>query len=134
MQPQVKEIKVSKNFRITFYLIILCLVIPHTRGRFTSVSVSHDSLVHDSQRNFFHAEPNTFTWRIIWSCLEKRQDRCCVGRDSDPGGIRRFEVPRLPGRVAAPLAFFGQHSLIVYLVHQPVIILLLAALTGTKVL
>jgi uncharacterized membrane protein len=50
------------------------------------------------------------------------------------GGIRRFEVPRLPGRVAAPLAFFGQHSLIVYLVHQPVIILLLSALTGTKVL
>lgn len=57
-----------------------------------------------------------------------------VGEFLYSGGIRRFEGPRLPGRVAAPLAFVGQHSLAIYLVHQPVIILLLAALTGTKVL
>jgi uncharacterized membrane protein len=50
------------------------------------------------------------------------------------GGIRRFEAPHLPQRFALPLVFLGQHSLIIYLVHQPVIILLLAALTGTKVL
>jgi uncharacterized membrane protein len=50
------------------------------------------------------------------------------------GGIRRFEAPHLPDRIAVPLAFLGQHSLLIYLVHQPVIILRLAAMTGTKVL
>ncbi|MDD1683214.1 MAG: DUF1624 domain-containing protein [Methanoregula sp.] len=50
------------------------------------------------------------------------------------GGIRRFTAPHLPDRIAAPLAFLGQHSLVIYLVHQPVIILLLAAMTGTEVL
>jgi uncharacterized membrane protein len=50
------------------------------------------------------------------------------------GGIRRFVAPHLPDRIAEPLAFLGQHSLLIYLVHQPVIILLLAAVTGTKVL
>jgi uncharacterized membrane protein len=51
-----------------------------------------------------------------------------------PGGVRRFAVPHLPDRIAVPLAFLGQHSLVIYLVHQPVIILLLAAVTGTNVL
>jgi uncharacterized membrane protein len=50
------------------------------------------------------------------------------------GGVRRFTAPHLPDRIAAPVAFLGQHSLVIYLVHQPVIILLLAAMTGTKVL
>jgi uncharacterized membrane protein len=50
------------------------------------------------------------------------------------GGVRRFTAPHLPDRIAVPLAFLGQHSLVIYLVHQPVIILLLAAVTGTKVL
>jgi len=50
------------------------------------------------------------------------------------GGVRRFTVPHLPDRIALPLAYLGQHSLVIYLVHQPVIILLLAALTGTRVL
>lgn len=50
------------------------------------------------------------------------------------GGVRRFTVPHLPDRIAVPLSFLGQHSLIIYLIHQPVIILLLAAVTGTKVL
>jgi uncharacterized membrane protein len=50
------------------------------------------------------------------------------------GGIRRFSAPHLPDRIVRPLAFLGQYSLIIYLVHQPVIILLLAAVTGTKVL
>jgi uncharacterized membrane protein len=57
-----------------------------------------------------------------------------VGEFLYSGGIRRFEVPHLPDRIAGPLAFFGQHSLLIYLVHQPVIILLLAAVTGTNVL
>ena len=50
------------------------------------------------------------------------------------GGIRRFEAPQLSDRIVRSLAFLGQYSLIIYLVHQPVIILLLAAVTGTKVL
>jgi uncharacterized membrane protein len=50
------------------------------------------------------------------------------------GGVRRFAVPCLPDRIAVPLSFLGQHSLIIYLIHQPLIILLLAAVTGTKVL
>jgi uncharacterized membrane protein len=50
------------------------------------------------------------------------------------GGVRHFTAPRLPAHVAAPLTFLGRHSLVIYLVHQPVIILLLGAITGTKVL
>lgn len=50
------------------------------------------------------------------------------------GGVRRLAVPYLPDRIAVPLSFLGQHSLVIYLVHQPVIILILAAVTGTKVL
>ena len=57
-----------------------------------------------------------------------------VGEFLYAGGIRRFAAPQLPDRIAEPLAFLGQYSLIIYLVHQPVIILLLAAVTGTKVL
>jgi uncharacterized membrane protein len=57
-----------------------------------------------------------------------------VGEFLYAGGIRRFTAPHLPDRIAEPLAFLGQYSLIIYLVHQPVIILLLAAVTGTKVL
>jgi uncharacterized membrane protein len=50
------------------------------------------------------------------------------------GGIRQFTVPHLPDRIVAPLSFLGRYSLIIYLAHQPVIILLLAAVTGAKVL
>ncbi|RPI39716.1 MAG: DUF1624 domain-containing protein [Methanoregulaceae archaeon] len=50
------------------------------------------------------------------------------------GGIRRFSAPDLPDRMVRPLAILGRYSLIIYLFHQPVIILLLAAVTGTKVL
>jgi len=51
-----------------------------------------------------------------------------------PGGVRSFALPSIPQAAIRLLAFPGRHSLIIYLVHQPVIILLLAALTGTKVL
>jgi uncharacterized membrane protein len=50
------------------------------------------------------------------------------------GGARRFIPPHMPDRVAEPLALLGQYALVIYLIHQPVIILLLAAVTGTKVL
>jgi uncharacterized membrane protein len=51
-----------------------------------------------------------------------------------PKGVRSFTLPQIPEIFVRPLAFMGRHSLIIYLVHQPVIILLIAAVTGTKVL
>lgn len=48
-------------------------------------------------------------------------------------GVRHFTMPRLPDIVVMPLSFLGRHSLLIYLVHQPAIILLLAVLTGTPV-
>ncbi len=49
-------------------------------------------------------------------------------------GVRRFSTPQFPELLVRPLSFLGRHSLVIYLVHQPVIILLLAAVTGAKVL
>jgi len=57
-----------------------------------------------------------------------------VGEFLYSGGVRRFTAPYVPDPVVQPLAFIGRYSLLIYLVHQPVIILLLAAVTGTKVL
>lgn len=50
------------------------------------------------------------------------------------GGVRRFAAPHLPDLPVRALSFLGQHSLVVYLIHQPVIILLLAVMTGIPVL
>jgi uncharacterized membrane protein len=50
------------------------------------------------------------------------------------GGVRQFSLSPLPEFVARPVAFLGRHSIVIYLIHQPVIILLLAMVTGTKVL
>jgi uncharacterized membrane protein len=47
-----------------------------------------------------------------------------------PGGVRRFALPRIPAFFIQPLAWLGRHSLVVYLVHQPLIIVLLAAVFG----
>ena len=57
-----------------------------------------------------------------------------VGEFLYSGGVRQFTVPHLPDRIVRPLSFLGRYSLVIYLVHQPIIILLLAAVTGTKVL
>ena len=51
-----------------------------------------------------------------------------------PDGLRKFTPPQIPAVFTQPLAFLGRHSLLIYLVHQPLIILMLAALTGAKVL
>lgn len=57
-----------------------------------------------------------------------------IGEFLYSGGVRRFMPLHLPDRIVAPVAFLGRHSLVIYLVHQPVILLLLAAVTGTRVL
>jgi uncharacterized membrane protein len=57
-----------------------------------------------------------------------------VGALMYAGGTRHFTLMPLPDLFVWPLSFLGRHSLVIYLVHQPVIILLLALVTGTKVL
>jgi uncharacterized membrane protein len=47
-----------------------------------------------------------------------------------PRGVRKFTLPRIPTFFIQPLASLGRYSLIIYLVHQPIIILLLAAVFG----
>lgn len=45
-----------------------------------------------------------------------------------PSGKRRFSLPETPHIFLRGLAFLGQHSLTIYLVHQPVILAVLFAL------
>ncbi|PKG31543.1 MAG: hypothetical protein CW742_12870 [Methanoregula sp.] len=53
-----------------------------------------------------------------------------VGSLLYPDGTRRFSLPfSLPGW-SSVLEFAGKHSLVIYLVHQPIIILLLLVFTG----
>jgi uncharacterized membrane protein len=50
------------------------------------------------------------------------------------GGTRQFSLRPLPDLLEIPLSFLGRHSLVIYLVHQPLIILFLAAVTGVQIL
>lgn len=50
-----------------------------------------------------------------------------------PDGKRPFPVPQYRTPALTPLAFLGRHSLIIYLVHQPLILLVLQALTATPI-
>lgn len=50
------------------------------------------------------------------------------------GGERHFAIRPLPVFFTGPLSFLGRHSLVIYLLHQPVIILLLGLVTGVRVL
>jgi len=48
-----------------------------------------------------------------------------------PDGKRGFDLPfRLPALIRDPLASAGRHSLLIYLIHQPVIIGLILVFTG----
>ncbi|WNY25954.1 heparan-alpha-glucosaminide N-acetyltransferase [Methanolapillus millepedarum] len=42
-----------------------------------------------------------------------------------PNGVRKFSVPERMPRLLSPFSILGQHSLVIYLIHQPVILLLL---------
>jgi uncharacterized membrane protein len=53
-----------------------------------------------------------------------------IGKFLYAAGERRFKAPQIPELIVTPLSFLGRHSLLIYLVHQPVIILLLAVVTG----
>lgn len=57
-----------------------------------------------------------------------------VGAFLYAGATRHFTLKPLPDLFVRPVSFLGRHSLVIYLIHQPVIILLLAAVTGMKVL
>jgi uncharacterized membrane protein len=51
-----------------------------------------------------------------------------IGEYLYPGGVRKFAIPSIPSFFMEPLAFLGKHSLMIYLIHQPLIILLLAVI------
>jgi len=57
-----------------------------------------------------------------------------VGEQLYPGGKRSFAVPHLPEPIFSLLAFLGRHSLLIYLLHQPVILILLHLIVGVPTL
>lgn len=57
-----------------------------------------------------------------------------IGSILYPNGIRKFSLPQIPPIGSSAVIFSGKHSLLLYLVHQPVIILILHFATGMELL
>lgn len=53
-----------------------------------------------------------------------------IGSILYPNGVRKFSISQIPPIGSPAVIFSGRHSLFLYLVHQPVIILILHFLTG----
>lgn len=47
-----------------------------------------------------------------------------------PDGKPRFAIPELPRPASTPVIFIGKHTLVVYLIHQPIIVFLLSCAFG----
>lgn len=56
-----------------------------------------------------------------------------TGKTLYPDGTRSFHLPPMRNPVIGGLTFLGRHSLIIYMLHQPVIILLIAGITGISI-
>jgi len=57
-----------------------------------------------------------------------------IGSILYPNGVRKFSLPQIPPIGSSAVIFSGKHSLLLYLVHQPVIILILHFATGMELL
>jgi len=85
----------------------------------------------------FGIHPLTF-WSVDYTPIFPWMGLVLIGMAAGelayPGGERTWAMPRLPDRAVSFFAFLGRHSLVIYLVHQPVILLVLCLVTGAPVL